>query len=144
MKITPVVTQANGIISIQIQALFVGDMTDQSDKALIAAFGDPEVNIAGTFTDPSNPSFTFQFPTTQNYVGITTQLSSQVARFMLGLPQMQNPNQPAPIQGAMDSITTNPSEAATAWFNVVVAAIRQAMMGLRSQALVPTLAPVTV
>jgi hypothetical protein len=144
MKVQAVVTQANGIISMQIQALFVGDMTDATDKALIAAFGDPEVNIAGTFTDPNNPAFTFQFPTTQNYVGITTQLSSQTARFMLALPQAQNPNQPAPIQGPMDCITTNPSEAAVAWFNVIVAGIRQSMMALRAQTLVPVINPVTV
>ena len=41
MKVTPTVTQANGIIQIKIQATFVGDPTDQSDKANIAAFGDP-------------------------------------------------------------------------------------------------------
>lgn len=144
MKVQAAVTQANGIISLVIQCLFVGDMTDGTDKALIAAFGDPEINIAGTFTDPNNPAFTFQFPTTQLYVGITTQLSSQTARFMLALPQQQNPNMPAPIQGPMDCITTNPSEAAQAWFNIMVAAIRQVMMQLRSQTLVPIINPVTV
>lgn len=128
----------------KIQALFVGDMTDSTDKALIAAFGDPEVNLAGTFTDPNNPAFTFQFPTTQNYVGITTQMSSITAQFMLALPGPQNPNQPAPIQGPMDCITTNPSEAAVAWFNIIVASIRQAMLNLRMQTLVPTINPVTI
>lgn len=144
MKVQAIVTQANGIIQMKIQALFVGDMTDSTDKALIAAFGDPEVNLAGTFTDPNNPAFTFQFPTTQNYVGITTQMSSITAQFMLALPGVQNPNQPAPIQGAMDCITTNPSEAAVAWFNVIAAAIRQQMLALRQQSLVPTINPVTV
>jgi hypothetical protein len=144
MRVTPVITQANGIISMNIQCTFVGDMTDANDKALIAAFGDPEVNIAGNFTDPNNPSFTFQFPTTQNYVGITTQLSSQTARFMLALPGAQNPNQPAPIQGPMDCITINPSEAAQAWFNIIASSIRQVMNSLRGQSLVPTINPVTV
>jgi hypothetical protein len=144
MKINPVVTQANGIIQLRIQATFVGDMTDPTDKALIGAFGDPEVNIAGSFTDPNNTVFTFQFPTTQSYVGITTQLSSQVIQFMTALPGPQNPNQPAPIQGAMDCITTNPSEAATAYFNVVVSGIRSAMATLRAQTLVPAISPVTV
>lgn len=144
MKIQAAVTQANGVIQVRIQALFVGDLTDSQDKALIAAFGDPEVNIAGTFTDPNNPAFTFQFPTTQNFVGITTQLSSQVAQFMLALPQQQNPNIPAPIQGPMDSITTNPSAAAVAWFNVVVSSIRQSMLALRAQTLVPNINPVTI
>jgi hypothetical protein len=144
MKVQAVVTQANGIISLRIQALFVGDTTDGTDKALIAALGDPEVNVAGTFTDPNNPAFTFQFPTTQNYVGITTQLSSVSANFMLALPQQQNPNMPAPIQGPMDCITINPSEAAVAWFNVVAAGVRQQMLALRQQTLVPTINPVTI
>ena len=144
MKVQAAVTQANGVIQVKIQALFVGDMTDATDKALIGAFGDPEVNIAGSFNDPNNPVFTFMFPSTQNYVGITTQMSSQIAQFMMALPQVQNPNQPAPIQGAMDCITTNPSEAATAWFNVVATNIRQQMINLRSQTLVPIINPVTV
>lgn len=127
-----------------IQCLFVGDMTDSTDKARIAAFGDPEINIAGSFTDPNTPAFTFQFPTTQLYVGITTQLSSQVARFMLALPMAQNPNQPAPIQGPMDCITTDPSEAAVAWFSIMVTNIKQVMLALRTQTLVPVIGPVTV
>lgn len=144
MKVNAVVTQANGIISVKIQTVFVGDMTDGQDRALIAAFGDPEVNIAGSFTDPNNTAFTFQFPTTQNYVGITTQLSGQVANFMFALPNAQNPNQPAPIQGPMDCVTTNPSEAAVAWFNVVVTGIQSAMTALRAKTLVPVLNPVTI
>jgi hypothetical protein len=148
MRLNAIVGQANGIISVTIQALFVGDQTDASDKAKIAAFGDPQVNIAGNFADPSNPSFTFKFPLTELYVGVTTQLSSYTARFMEALPGPQNPNQPAPIQGPLDCITVNPSEAATAWANILMTPgtgrIAQAMMQLRSQMLVPTIAPTTV
>ena len=148
MKIHAVVGQSNGVISVTLQALFVGDPTDASDKQKIAAFGDPVVNIAGNFADPSNPSFTFQFPLTEMWVGITTQLSSQTARFMEALPGTVNPNQPAPIQGPLDCITTNPSEAAQAWANVLMAAgtgrIAQAMMQLRSQMIVPTIPDTTV
>ena len=144
MKVSPIVSQANGVISVTIQCTFVGDATDANDKALIAAFGDPEINIAGSFTDPNNPAFTFMFPLTQDYVGITTQLSSKVARFMLALPSPYNPNMPAPVQGPLDCVTPNPSEAAQAWFNIMVSNIRAAMMSLRSQMLVPTIAPVTV
>src|SRR5271168_2152420 len=82
MKLNAVVSQSNGIISVTIQALFVGDQTDATDKAKIAAFGDPVVQIAGNFSDPNNPTFTFQFPTTELWVGITTQLSSYTARFI--------------------------------------------------------------
>jgi len=144
MKIHPIVTQANGIISVVIQATFVGDPTDATDIAKIGAFGDPLVNIAGSFADPQNPSFTFQFPTTEKYVGITTQLSSQTANFMLALPNASNPNQPAPNQGPLDCITTNPTEAATAWYNVVVSRIQQSMMALRAKMIVPALPDFTV
>lgn len=148
MKINAVVSQSNGIISVTLQALFVGDPTDATDKAKIAAFGDPVVNIAGNFADPQNPSFTFQFPLTELYVGITTQMSSYTARFMEALPGPGNPNQPAPIQGPLDCITTNPSEAATAWANVLMmpgsGRIAQAMMQLRSMMLVPTIPATTV
>src|SRR5271156_3486585 len=148
MLLTPIVTQANGIISVVIQATFVGGQTDATDKQKIAAFGDPVVQIAGNFVDPNNPSFTFQFPLTQLYVGITTQLSSYTARFMEALPGPQNPNQPAPIQGPLDCITINPSEAATAWTNILImpgtGRIAQAMMQLRSMMLVPSIPPQTV
>lgn len=148
MKLTAIVSQANGIISVTIQPTFVGDPTDASDKAKIAAFGDPVVNIAGNFADPQNPSFTFQFPLTELWVGITTQLSSNTARFMEALPSNVNPNQPAPIQGPLDCITTNPSEAAQAWANVLMAPgsgrIAQSMMQLRSNMLVPTIPSTTV
>lgn len=148
MKLNAIVSQSNGIISVTIQALFVGDPTDASDKAKIAAFGDPVVQIAGNFADPNNPSFTFQFPLTELWVGVTTQLSSQTARFMEALPSQVNPNQPAPIQGPLDCITTNPSEAATAWANVIMmpgsGRVAQAMMQLRSNMLVPTIPPTTV
>lgn len=148
MKLTPIVTQANGIISVVIQATFVGDPTDATDKAKIAAFGDPVVNIAGNFADPNNPSFTFQFPLTELYVGVTTQLSSNTARFMEALPAPYNPNQPAPIQGPLDCITTNPSEAAVAWINILImpgtGRIAQAMMQLRSMILVPVISSTNV
>lgn len=144
MKIHAIVSQANGVIQVTIQASFVGDPTDASDKAKIAAFGDPDVNIGGSFADPQNPSFTFQFPTTEKFVGITTELASQTAQFMLALPAQGNPNQPAPIQGPMDCVTLNPSEAASAWYAVVVGRIQQSMMALRAKFLVPPLPDYTV
>jgi hypothetical protein len=148
MQVKAIVSQSNGIISVTLQALFVGDPTDATDKAKIAAFGDPVVQIAGNFVDPNNPAFTFAFPTTELWVGITTQLSSQTARFMEALPGPQNPNQPAPVQGPLDCVTINPSEAAQAWANVLMmpgtGRIAQSMMQLRSQMLVPTIPSTTV
>jgi hypothetical protein len=148
MQVKAIVSQSNGIISVTLQALFVGDQTDASDKQKIAAFGDPQVQIAGNFVDPNNPSFTFAFPLTELYVGITTQLSSYTARFMEALPGPQNPNQPAPVQGPLDCVTINPSEAATAWANVLMmpgtGRIAQSMMQLRSMMIVPPIAPTTI
>jgi hypothetical protein len=144
MKLHPQVTQANGIISVKLIASFVGDPTDTVDKANIAAFGDPNVNLAGTFADPLNPAFTFLFPATDIFVGITTQMQSQTARFMLALPSPQNPNQPAPIQGPLDCVTVNPSEAAEAWYTVMTQRIQQQMNILRQKVLVPTLTDATI
>jgi hypothetical protein len=148
MQVEAIVSQSNGIISVTLQALFIGDQTDASDKQKIAAFGDPQVNIAGNFVDPNNPVFTFAFPLTELYVGITTQMSSYTARFMEALPGPINPNQPAPIQGPLDCITVNPSEAATAWANVLMmpgtGRIAQSMMQLRSMMIVPPIAPTTI
>jgi hypothetical protein len=144
MKVHANVTQANGVIQIQLQCTFVGAPTDANDKALIAAFGDPEINIAGSFTDPNNPAFTFQFPSTQIMAGITTTLSSYTAQFMLALPGPQNPNQPAPVQGPLDCVTQNPSEAATAWVTLMQQSIRQAMLQLRSMMLMPVIPDITV
>ena len=148
MQVNPVVTQASGVIMISLQALFVGDPADASDKAKIAGLGDPQISLVGngTFTDPSNPSFTFTFPSTQDYVGITTEMSGSQVRFMLALPQPPpgNPNQPAPTQGPLDCITPNPSQAAIVWYNAMISAIRAAMTALRNQSLVPVLSPATI
>jgi hypothetical protein len=144
MLITPQVTQANGIIKLKLVATFVGDLTDASDKANIAAFGDPQVNMAGSFQDPLNPAFTFLFPATDVIVGITTQMSTKTTRFMLALPNGQNPNQPAPIQGELDCITTNPSEACEAYYTVMCQRITQSMLILRQKMLVPQLQNQTI
>jgi len=144
MQLHPQVTQANGIISVKLIASFVGDPTDATDTQNIAAFGDPQVNLAGTFADPNNPAFTFLFPATDIFVGITTQMSSKTARFMLALPSPQNPNQPAPIQGELDCITTNPSEAAEAWYEVMTTRIQQSMNILRQKMVVPQLQNQTI
>src|SRR5208282_1250950 len=148
MQVKAIVSQSNGIISVTLQALFVGDPTDATDKAKIAAFGDPVVNIAGNFVDPNNPQFTFAFPTTELWVGITTQMSSYTAQFMEALPGPQNPNQPAPIQGPLDCVTINPSEAAQAWANILMmpgsGRIAQSMAILRAQMLVPVINPTTI
>lgn len=152
MKVHPVITQQNGIISVVLQASFVGDVTDTSDKAKILALGDPDVNIAGTFTDPNDSSptpFTFQFPTTELLVGITTMMQNYTAQFMTSLPPSPGPNQPVPIQGPLQVITPDPTRAAQVWYTVMASLgpssrIGQAMQNLRAQMLVPTLSDTTI
>jgi hypothetical protein len=67
---------------------------------------------------------------------------------MEALPGPQTPNQPAPVQGPLDCVTINPSEAATAWANVLMmpgtGRIAQSMMQLRSMMIVPPIAPTTI
>src|SRR5208337_643838 len=137
MRVTPTVSQANGIIKIKLQATFVGDPTDANDKALIAAFGDPPVNMAGTFSDPNNPAFTFLFPTTDLFLGITTQMGSVFVCFMLALPAPQNPNQPATIQGELECNTMRTSEGCEAYYAVMLQRITQTKSILRQKTLVP-------
>ena len=154
MQITPVTTQANGIVSIRLQALFVGDPDDAQDKALIAAYGDPQVSLVGngTFVAPlpgSSPpgNFSFTFPTNEYFVGITTQMSGKTIRFMQSLPStppLNNPNASAPQQGPLDCITLYPAFALEAWYTAMVSSITSAMTALRNLSLVPALTPVDV
>lgn len=149
MKITPIVSQANGAISVTIQASFVGDASDATDRAKIAAFGDPQISLVGsngvfTGVDPNGgATFTFQFPTTSFPVGITTTMSSQSVRFMSSLPAPA-PGSSVAVQGALDCITTDPSGAAQFWYNAMIGEIQNAMTALRNQQLVPTLNAQTV
>lgn len=164
MQINPVVTQAGGIISVRLQALFIGDSTDMSDKALIAAYGDPQISLvgSGTFTGPvpdaSPATFSFTFPTTEYYVGITTKMSSNYVRFMTSLPSTPvpqgspvasftpwcNPNSPAPIQGPLDCITIYPSAALDIWYSAMLNEITAALTALRNQPLPSPLTPVDI
>ena len=154
MQINPVVTQANGIVSIRLQAVFINEPQDAMDKALITAYGDPQISLVGTgtFIAPlpgSSPpaNFSFTFPTTEYYVGITTKMSSKTVRFMQslpGAPPLDDPNRPAPQQGPLDCITVYPAFALEAWYTAMVNAITTAMTALRNLSLVPALPPVDV
>lgn len=147
MLVHAIVGQNTGMITVVIQCSFNSSPSpqqDATDTQKIGAFGDPEINIAGTFTDPNNNQFTFQFPQTEQWVGITTTLSSQTARFYTALPATTAPGQVPPVQGALDCITPNPSEAATAWVSVITSRIQQAMMALRLKMLTPSIADTVI
>ncbi len=131
MKIHPVVQHLNSIVSVTLQASFVGDPTDATDKQRIAAYGDPQVNLAGTFIDPVGGTFTFSFPVSEYYKGVTTGMASNPVRFMTQLP-IGIPGQPAPTQGPLDCITSDPVLAATAWAAVMDTRISDALATLRA------------
>ncbi len=142
MLVHSIVGQNNGMITVTIQCSFNGSPSPQQDSVdvqKIGAFGDPDVNIAGNFTDPNNNQFTFQFPLTEFWVGVTTELSSQTARFYVALPSTTAPGQVPPVQGPLDCITPNPSEAETAWVAVITSRIQQTMMALRLKMLTPSI-----
>lgn len=160
MQIHNKVTSANGIISVVLQARFIGDPSDPSDKQKIAALGDPQVNLAGkNLQDPNNPSFTFSFGTTEQTVGVTTEMQNWTARFLTELPPLPPPppvgQQPTwfpehhhhhpgrrSVLGPLDCVVATEvqqNEAAVAWVTIMVQRITAAMAILRGQALVPAI-----
>lgn len=129
MLIHPVVQQLNSIVNVTLQASFPGDPTDPTDKQRIAAYGDPKVNMGGLFTDPSS-SFTFSMLASEYWKGITTELASCPAKFMTQLPVAVT-GQPAPKQGPLDCITSDPVQAATVWASQMQLICSSAMQTLR-------------
>ena len=132
MTIHPTVSELGGIVSVQLAALFTGANTDTTDRQLIQGYGDPQVNLAGLFTDPNQTSFTFTFPVNEQYVGITTQMPGYTVRFMTALPPVSF-GQPQPLQGPLDCITTDPNHAATVWAATMQTRVAAAMVALRSK-----------
>lgn len=155
MNIHPVVSQLNGVISVQMQASFLGvtasppDTTqDALDQALILAYGDPKVNLAGAYTDVSGSpptTFTFKFGATQKFAGITTEMARVTARFYTTVPQdwphrhhEERDHRISPVGESgpavpqpMDCVTSDPMRAATAWAVAIQTACQSAMETLR-------------
>ena len=157
MKIHPQVVEQNGIISVTMLAQFIGAGSDTTDRALIQAFGDPQVNLGGQFTDPANTQFSFTFPAQTLYAGVTTQMGGITARFMTALPAAMPPLPGAPQypgwacpvptppeQGPLDCITTNPTEAATVWAAAIQTAVEAAMTTLRGKTATTSLPDATI
>lgn len=132
MKIHPVVQHLNSVVTVTLQASFVGDANDITDKTRIAAYGDPQVNMAGTFVDPVGGVFTFAFPVSDYVKGITTELSSNSVKFMTQLPATVVGQSPS-VQGALDCVTSDPIAAATAWVAVMNTRITASLVALRAK-----------
>lgn len=135
MQIHPTVTHQNGIVSVQLTAKFVGDMTDATDQQRIAAYGDPFINLGGTFTDPDDNLFVFNTAASDYNVRLTTEMSTKIVRFLKSLPP--TPPGQAPIQlGSLDVVTTDPVRAATLYNTLVGNRIQTVVTALRT--LTPT------
>lgn len=141
MNLHPTITELSGIISVQVTAQFTGASTDANDRQRILAYGDPKINVAGLFTDPNNTAFSFSFPVSELYAGITTALPGYIARFMIAEPITVTFGQPAPSLGPLDCVTPNPQEAATVWAAAIQARALAAMTTLRAQTAVLTSLP---
>lgn len=152
MKVHPQVVHNSGIVTVTMQATFIGDPTDAGDQQRITAYGDPKINLGGLFTDPSDSTFAFTFPASELYVGVTTQLQNFPARFFTSLPLIPqtgsnwnpfaptatgNPfatrSHPGLQQGDLDSVVTDPVRAATIWAAAIDTRVQAAMVTLRAK-----------
>lgn len=144
---------SGGIVSVVMQAEFVGDATDVTDQQRIAAYGDPKVNIAGTFTDPTDSTFQFTFPISEFYTGVTTDMMNHTVRFMTSLPVRQpsaqswnpfaptsqwngaatNPQASCNGQGPLDCLVTDAVRAATIWAAAIDSRVQTLMTALRAK-----------
>jgi hypothetical protein len=123
---------------------------DAIDQAYILAYGDPKVNLGGSFTDNSTiPAFTFKFSTPQEMVGITTQMQQVTARFYTVIPPvplhefpendwhihhpLSSPEENPPAVRPMDCITNDPERAAGVWVVAIQAQCSAKMTQLREQ-----------
>lgn len=133
MRVHPIYTHLSGVVTIALQAQFVGDPTDASDNTKIAAYGDVRVNLGGTFQDPDDSSFTFHTGSSLVMVGVTTEMHDYPVTFMTALPAAV-PGKPIPSQGPLVVITPDPVRASAIWKNIVVGRITSGMTALRGKA----------
>jgi hypothetical protein len=127
----PTVTHQNSIVSLQLTPKFTGDVTDATDQQRIGAYGDPLINLGGTFADPLDGTFTFSTTSSDYYAKLTTELPSKAVRFFKSLPQStssQTITQLAPL----DIITSDPVRAAGVYNGLIGNRVQAAMTTLRA------------
>lgn len=130
MRIHPTISQLNGVVKVTLQSQFVGDATDADDQARIQAYGDPLVNLGGTFTDPLDPTFHFRTGSSLINVGITGELHNNPVRFMASLPSATI-GAPNPVQEATVVVTNDPVRAVTLWTDLLAQRILDSFTVLR-------------
>lgn len=130
MLLHPVVTHQNNIVNVQMTTKFTGEVTDAGDQQRIAAYGDPIINLGGTFVDPMDSSFSFSTAASDYYVKMTSEMSSKATRFFKSLPQTVSGQ--APVLAPLDVITTDPVRAATLYNSIIGDRVNNAMVALRA------------
>jgi hypothetical protein len=131
MKIHPSINHISGVVTVTLQAQFIGDTTDAADSVKIKAYGDPKVNLGGDFTDGADPTFTFSLGSSAVFVGITQEMHNNAVQFMVALPKAE-PGKPIPAQGPLQVVTPDPVRAASVWKDGVIARIQASMITLRA------------
>lgn len=127
----PEVTHLDGVVSVKLTASFDGAPTDIDDQARIQAYGDPRVNMGGTFSDPADPTFQFVTGAPEVWAKITSEMPGRVAKFMKNLPVV-DPGKQAPAQSPLDVVTNDPVRAARVWAAAVQARIASVVGTLRT------------
>lgn len=146
MKIHPQVTHLNGVITVTLVPQFVQESTDADDAARISAYGEPRVNLGGSFSDGAIPTpFTFTTGHLEVWAGLMTSMPYRAARFMTQLPTPVA-GEAIPVQGPLDVITNDPVKAATVYATAIQARVAAVMTALRTKtpAKLTTLSDLTV
>jgi hypothetical protein len=137
MKIHPVVQHLNGAVTVSLQASFVGDITDTTDRMRIAAYGDPLVNLGGLFISPALPAIgtltLTGIPNPNETFTISTQLFTWIAS---GIPTTGQvllgtdaPTSAANIITAITAASLTPISAAISGTSITITAVANGEAG---------------
>ena len=124
MVIHPQVSHLNGVILVTLVAKFTGEATDETDRQRISAYGDPLINLGGTFVDVE---FSFSTGSPEVWAGLTTNMAAHPIRFLAQLPAGET------LQGRLDVLTADPIHAAQVYVPAVCSRITTAMTALRTK-----------
>lgn len=118
-----------------------GIITATGGSTTTATTGGPFIFTGGSPT--FNASFLFNFPASDLYVGVSTQLQGYTARFMTQLPPppLGIPNSQA---GPLDCVTSDPQHAARYWITTIEGRISSLMVALRQKTALGPQSPVHV
>jgi hypothetical protein len=131
MQLVPIVTHLDGIVTVAMDLRFVGNTLDSDDQARVQAYGDPLVNLAGTFTDPADPTFFFSTAANELWVKMTQEMRGFPGRFMVVMPNPRPGERATFAPGPLDVITIDPVRAAGLWATAIQDRCNTAISALR-------------